>query len=136
VSAQETIARLYATDVAAQSLGMAIAESESGSAAVTMTVQPSMANGYGVCHGGLIFALADTAFAYACNSNGGTHLAAHASIEFLAPARVGDVLTAEATEHWRGGRTGLTDVSVKDRDGRMIAIFRGRSQRVSTERPE
>ena len=88
-----------------------------------------------MCHGGLIFALADTAFAYACNSNGGTHLAAHASIEFLAPARVGDVLTAEASEHWRSGRTGLTDVSVKDQEGRMIAIFRGRSQRVGAESP-
>ena len=135
MSSRETIAQLYAADVAAQALGMAVAQSSSGRAAVTMTIAPSMANGYGVCHGGLIFALADTAFAYACNSNGGTHLAAHASIEFLAPARVGDVLTAEASEHWRGGRTGLTDVSVKDQEGRMIAIFRGRSQRVGTESP-
>ena len=133
MSSQETIARLYAADVAAQALGMAVAQSASGHAVVTMTVAASMANGHGVCHGGLIFALADTAFAYACNSNGGTHLAAHASIEFLAPARVGDVLTAEADENWRGGRSGLTDVSVKDQGGRPIAIFRGRSQRVNTE---
>jgi acyl-CoA thioesterase len=133
VSSQETIARLYAADVAARALGMAVGSSGSGHAVVTMTVAASMANGHGVCHGGLIFTLADTAFAYACNSHGGTHLAAHASIEFLAPARVGDVLTAEADENWRGGRSGLTDVNVKDQGGRLIAIFRGRSQRVNTE---
>lgn len=129
-AAAEAVARLYSTDVAAQAFGMRVAAASSGHAAVTMTVLPSMANGHGICHGGMIFTLADTAFAYACNSNGGAHLAAHASIEFLAPARVGDVLTAEATEHWHGGRAGLTDVRVADGAGRLIALFRGRSQEV------
>jgi acyl-CoA thioesterase len=127
-AAAEAVARLYATDVAAQAFGMRVVTAARGRAAVAMTVLPTMANGHGICHGGMIFTLADTAFAYACNSNGGAHLAAHASIEFLAPARVGDLLTAEANEHWHGGRAGLTDVRVVDASGRLIAVFRGRSQ--------
>ena len=92
-----------------------------------MTVLPSMLNGHGMCHGGLVFTLADTAFAHACNSHGPATVAAAASIDFLAPANEGDVLVAEAVEQHRRGRTGLYDVVVTGADGTVVARFHGRS---------
>ena len=89
-----------------------------------------MLNGHGVCHGGFIFALADTAFAYACNSRDMVNLAQHCSIDFLAPSRVEDRLCAEAVQHHQANRTGLYDVTVTRGDGSVVARFRGRSYRV------
>jgi acyl-CoA thioesterase len=128
--ARRAVEHLYSLDVAAQQVGMQVAEAGIGRAVVSMRVLPSMANGHGLCHGGHIFALADTAFAYACNAAGGSHVAAFAAIDFLRTARTGDLLRAEATEAWQSGRNGLTDVRVLDAAGQLVALYRGRSRRI------
>lgn len=92
-----------------------------------MRVLPEMINGHHVCHGGLVFSLADTAFAYACNSYNESTVAAAGSIDFLAPARAGDELTAAAHELWRTRRNGLYEITVTNQRGERIALFRGRS---------
>jgi len=122
---------LYATDRASQALGMRITRMAPGEAHLTMTVRPDMVNGHHICHGGLIFALADSAFAFACNSYGDNTLAAGASIDFLAPGREGDVLTATARAVWRSGRSGIYESVVANQRNETIAIFRGRSQRIA-----
>jgi acyl-CoA thioesterase len=94
---------------------------------VSMTVRPDMLNGFGICHGGLVATLADTAFAYACNAQGELTVASGFSIDLLAPAHVGDVLTATARELSRSGRTGLYDIDVENQRGERVAAFRGRS---------
>jgi acyl-CoA thioesterase len=118
---------MYAMDTASQALGIDVEVSEAGSAVARTLVTASMLNGHGVCHGGHIFALADTAFAFACNGYGIVTVAAGASIEFLRPAREGDELAAVARERSRGGRTGIYDVTVTNQDGVDVALFRGRS---------
>jgi acyl-CoA thioesterase len=123
-------AALYARDPAARALGIEIRSIGAGTARLAMRVRPDMLNGHALCHGGLIFTLADTAFAYACNSYNENSLAASASIEFLAPANVGDELTAEAREQIRVRRHGIYDVEVSNQDGIRIAMFRGRSVKV------
>jgi acyl-CoA thioesterase len=132
-AAREAVERLYAADVAARELGMEIEDVGVGRAVVSMRVLPTMVNGHGICHGGLIFALADTAFAYACNGAGGSHVAASASMDFLLAVRTGTVLRAEAAESWQAGRNGLTDVRVLDAENRLVALFRGRSRRVDRD---
>jgi acyl-CoA thioesterase len=122
-------AALFARDTAAQSLGMRIAAVSPGRARVTMGVRADMLNGHGSCHGGLIFALADTAFAFACNSHNERTVAAAASIDFLAAAQRGDELSAEAQELWRSRRSGIYEVTVSNQDGARVALFRGRSHR-------
>ena len=129
----EEIARLsadalWAEDAVARSLGMEVVEIGPGRAVLAMTVQPSMTNGHGTCHGGYIFLLADTAFAYACNSRGARCVAQHAQVSFLSTGRPGARLTAEAVEIHRGERSGLTDVTVRDERGATIAEFRGGSR--------
>ena len=94
-----------------------------------MTVTDRMINGQGVCHGGLIFSLAETAFGYACNSSNQVSFAAGAAIDYLASARLGERLTAEANEHWTSTRSGISDVVVTGAGGRRIAVLRGRSSR-------
>ena len=132
-SPAEAAARaLFANDRASQTLGMALVAVEPGIATVTMTIRPDMTNGHGICHGGFIFALADSAFAFACNSHGPATVAAAVTIDFLSPAKIDDVLTAVAKERWRGGRTGLYDLSVTRADGTLIAHARGRSHRLRT----
>lgn len=121
---------MWSRDHAPHMLGMALAEMAPGRAVVTMTVREDMTNGHGTCHGGLIFALADTAFAYACNSGNQTTVASGCGIDFLAPGRVGDVLHAAAEERSASGRTGVYDVTVTRADGTLIALFRGKSYRV------
>ena len=101
-----------------------------GWARVVMTVRPDMVNGHGLCHGGLVFALADSAFAFACNSYNDSTVAAAASIDFLAAARDGDELTAEASELWRTRRNGIYEIAVTNQHGERIALFRGRSYRI------
>jgi acyl-CoA thioesterase len=89
-----------------------------------------MVNGHGLCHGGLVFALGDSAFAFACNSYNENTVAAAASIDFLAGARAGDELTAEAAELWRTRRNGLYEITVTNQRGERVALFRGRSYRM------
>ncbi len=130
--AQRCAAKMVADDQASQDLGIKIDSRKAGSAEARFEVRSNMLNGHNVCHGGLIFTLADTAFAFACNSYNKVTLAAGASIEFLRPAKLGDRLTATATERHRGRRTGLYDVVVTNQDDLDVAIFRGRSHMTST----
>ena len=108
--------------------GIAIEEAREGYARVRMTLTAAMLNGHGIAHGGMIFALADTAFAYACNSRNVTTVAAQASVVFLDAAKEGDVLVAEAREVALAGRSGVTHVSVRTADGRTIAELQGYSR--------
>ena len=118
---------MYARDGASQALGMALEEVRPGYARLRMTVRPDMLNGHGTCHGGLVFALADSAFAFACNSRNVVTVASGCTIEFLAPAEEGDVLVAEAQERSLAGRNGVYDVDVRRDGGGLVATFRGRS---------
>jgi acyl-CoA thioesterase len=108
-------------------MGMAIEEVAPGSARMTMTVAPHMVNGHGLCHGGFIFSLADSAFAFACNSHNEKSVAPHCAITFLRPAKLGMRLVADAREKNRAGRSGIYDVTVTA-DGEVIAEFRGASR--------
>ena len=130
-TAQLAADKLYGSDQASQMLGMTIDSIAPGSAQVSMRVRPDMVNGQGTCHGGLIFTLADSAFAFACNSHGHNTVAAGAAIEFLAPGRLGDVLTASASERWRAGRSGIYEIEVRNDRDEAIALFRGRSHQVA-----
>jgi len=121
---------MWADDRASRGLGMELIEVGPGRATVAMTVRESMANGQGICHGGFIFALADSAFAFACNAHGPIAVAQHCAVTFLCPGQVGDCLTAEAVERTRAGRSGIYDVSVRRADGTLIAEFRGHSRTV------
>ena len=118
---------LLANDEASRSLALRLEEVGPGFARLRMTVRPEMLNGHGTCHGGMLFALADTAFAVACNTHNAATVAAAASIDFLAPARADDELTAEARELWRSKRSGIYEIRVSNQRGEMIALFRGRS---------
>jgi len=115
-------------DRVAADLDMAVVVPALGRAEVRMTVTERMVNGHDVLHGGYLFLLADTAFAYACNSYGPVTLAAGADIDFIAPGRLGDELVAVAEERTRFGRSGLYDVRVSRADGTVLAEFRGRSR--------
>lgn len=126
-------AAMYARDRASQALGMALAEIRPGYARMTMTVRADMLNGHQTCHGGFIFALADSAFAFACNSRNLNTVGAGCSIDYLAPGREGDVLTAVAAEQTLSGKSGIYDVRVSDQDERIVALFRGKSLRVNGE---
>ncbi len=118
---------MYAEDTSSQHMGIELLEVRPGYARLTLTVRRELTNGHGICHGGYIFLLADTAFAYSCNSRNERAVAAGASIEFLAPAHEGDVLTAEGVEQHRSGRSGIYDMRVTDQTGKLIAVFRGKS---------
>lgn len=121
---------MWREDRATRWLGMKLDEIRPGYARMSMTVTGDMANGQALCHGGLIFALADSSFGFACNSRNHRALAAACSIEFLAPARLGDRLTAECGEQASVGRTGIYDARVTNQDGELIAVFRGKSATV------
>lgn len=128
--AERSATAMYASDRASQALGIRIVEVRPGYTKASMVVREDMLNGHAACHGGMIFSLADTAFAFSCNSHGGVVVAAAASIDFLAPAQVGDELTAEAVERWRSKRNGVYEVTVVNQRGETVALFRGRSHRV------
>jgi acyl-CoA thioesterase len=128
--ARGAIDALYERDLAAQALGIELLDVAPGQARVAMTVRADMLNGHGICHGGFLFALADTAFAYACNSHGEAMVAAGASIEFLAPAAGGERLIASAREISRSARHGIYDVEVAKASGESVAHFRGRCARL------
>jgi len=121
---------MFERDTATQALGMRLTGIGPGFARMTMTVRADMLNGHRTCHGGFIFTLADSAFAMACNSYNYNTVAAGCSIDFLAPGREHDVLTAEALEQALGGKTGVYDIKVSNQDGRVIALFRGKSHRI------
>src|SRR6187549_2148641 len=125
-SPQEVGAHMFAADRASQGLGMRILDVGAGTARLEMAVRDDMLNGHEICHGGFITTLADSAFAFACNSYNELSVAASVAVEFLAPAREGDVLTAEARELARRGRTGLYDVRVTNQRGELVAVLRGR----------
>jgi acyl-CoA thioesterase len=120
--------RMYADDIASQALGITISDVRPGAATASMPVRDDMVNGHGICHGGYVFTLADTAFAFACNTYDDVTVAAGADVSFLEPVHAGTVLVATATEVARRGRSGLYDVRVRDSDGAVVAEFRGRSR--------
>jgi acyl-CoA thioesterase len=128
--AERAVEALFARDTTKELLGIRVISARPGGARVGMTVRRDMVNGHRTCHGGLIFSLADSAFAAACNSHNESNVAAAASIDFLAPAIEGDDLTAEASEVWRAGRTGIYEIKVTNQRGELIALFRGRSHRI------
>lgn len=122
---------MFERDPASQALGMLLAEIRPGYARMTMPVRRDMLNGHQTCHGGYIFMLADSAFAFACNSHNHNTVGAGCTIDYMAPGREGDLLTAEATEQALSGKTGVYDVKVHNQEGRTIALFRGKSHRVA-----
>ena len=130
-TAELSAGALYRGDAASQQLGMTIESCGPGRATVSMRIRPDMVNGHRICHGGLIFALADSAFAFACNSYGDNTVAAGAAIEFLAPGREGDVLRAIASESWRAGRAGIYEIEVRNQRDEPVALFRGRSHQIA-----
>lgn len=119
--------RMFTNDRAAKNLGMEVVEVSPGNASVAMTVREHMLNGHDICHGGLIATLADTAFAYACNSYNELTVASGFSIDLMAPGREGDVLTARSFEVSKAGRTGVYDCEITNQRSERIAVFRGRS---------
>lgn len=121
---------MYERDPASQALGMKLDQIRPGYARMTMPVREDMLNGHRTCHGGYIFMLADSAFAFACNSHNQVTVGAGCTIDYIAPGREGDVLCAEATEQALTGKTGVYDIRVSNQDGRLIALFRGKSHRV------
>ncbi|MFG6440405.1 hydroxyphenylacetyl-CoA thioesterase PaaI [Roseateles sp. LKC17W] len=125
---------MLADDAASRMLGLQIIEIAPGRAVATMTVRADMLNGFGICHGGLIATLADSAFAFACNSRNALTVASGFGIDILKSARLGDALTATATETSLAGRTGLYDITVTNQHGDLIAVFRGRSHRLGERR--
>ena len=128
--AERVAEALYAGDRASQSHGIRIVEVRPGYAKLAMIVRSDMVNGHSICHGGMVFTLADSAFAFACNSYNDSTVAAAASIDFLAASHEGDELTAEATELWRTRRNGIYEITVTNQKGARIAFFRGRSYRI------
>ena len=118
---------MWANDRASRGLGMEVLAVAPGSATLAMRVREDMLNGHDVCHGGLIATLADSAFAFACNSYNELSLASGFTADFVAPGRLGDVLTARCHEVSKAGRTGVYDAEVRNQRGERVAVFRGRS---------
>lgn len=125
--AEASAQALFTNDHASRNLGITIEDVRPGRSRLRMTVRPDMVNGHGMCHGGIVFALADSAFAVACNTYNDVTVAAAASIDFLAAAHVHDELTANAHELWRSKRSGIYEITVSNQRGETIALFRGRS---------
>jgi acyl-CoA thioesterase len=121
---------MWAEDRASLGLGMRLDEIAPGRARLSMMVTEAMANGHGICHGGFIFALADSAMAFVVNPRGEPAVAQHASISFIRPVQVGDVLVADAMERMHAGRSGIYDVRVSTADGELVAEFRGHSRTI------
>jgi len=121
---------MWADDNASPWFGMELVEVTEGHATLALTVQPHHANGHGICHGGVTFSLADSAFAFACNSRNQSTVAQTNTITYVAPGRVGDRLTAVAREISLTGRSGIYDVTVTNQDGTVIAEFRGNSRAI------
>ena len=129
--AERSAQAMWENDRASQGLGMEIIEVAPGRAVLRMPVRENMVNGLNVCHGGFIFTLADSAFAFACNSYNQLTFAQHCAVTFHAPGKLGDTLTATAKEVTRQGRSGLYDVMVHDGSNALVASFRGHSRSVN-----
>jgi acyl-CoA thioesterase len=125
---------MFAEDAATRGLGMKVESMSPGGSRMTMTVRPDMLNGFKICHGGFISLLADSAFAFACNSHNELTVAAGFAVDFIKPAHLGDVLTAEAVEVTLTGRTGIYDVTVTNQRGERVAVLRGRSYRMKDKK--
>ena len=121
---------MWAEDHASRGLGMVLGAVAAGSATLSLLVRPDMVNGHGLCHGGFIFTLADSAFAFACNSYGERCVAHHNEITFVRPGRQGETLTATAEDRVRAGRSGIYDVRVTGSDGTIVAEMRGHSRMI------
>jgi acyl-CoA thioesterase len=128
--ARLSAAAMWAEDKASRGLGMKIEKVGPGLAVLSMSVSGEMVNGHGFCHGGYIFTLADSAFAFACNSHSQRHVAQQCHITYVAPGRLGMRLIAEARERQRGERSGIYDVTVRSEAGEVIAEFRGNSRSI------
>jgi acyl-CoA thioesterase len=120
---------MWKEDSASSGLGMEILDMKAGSATMAMTVKPHMVNGHGITHGGFVFLLADSTFAFACNSRNERAVAAHCNISFIRPGKLGDRLIATATEVSRSGRSGIYDIRVTV-DGVVVAEMRGHSRTI------
>ena len=128
--AEKSAAAMWENDHASKGMGISLDAIAPGKATMSMTVEKHHTNGHGICHGGFIFTLADSAFAFACNSYNKTTVAQNCTISFLAPGQLGDRLTAEAVEIHLSGRSGIYDINVTNQDGAKIAIFRGWSRTI------
>ncbi|MGH8155130.1 MAG: hydroxyphenylacetyl-CoA thioesterase PaaI [Rhodanobacteraceae bacterium] len=131
--AQRTGRHMYARDHASQGLGMVLETVSPGRACLSMRVRADMLNGHGTCHGGFIFALADSAFAFACNSRNAVTVASACHIDFIRPGAENDLLRAEAVERSLVGRSGVYDIAVSNQRGELVALFRGKSRRIRGE---
>ena len=129
--AEQSIQAMWDGDATAKLLGMTLMDVAPDRVSVAMTISEIHANGHGTCHGGMIFSLAGTAFAMACNSANKATVAQHASITYIRPAQLGDVLLAEAMVKNQTGRSGIYDVVVRNQDGQEVAVFRGCSRQIS-----
>jgi acyl-CoA thioesterase len=128
--AQACAARMLERDAASQALGMVLEDARPGWARVSLTITETMVNGHAIAHGGVTFTLADSAFAFACNSRNEPNVALQASISFISAVRLGDRLVAEAQEQSSKGRTGVYDVRVTRDDDELVAVFRGVCYRI------
>jgi acyl-CoA thioesterase len=135
--AKACAAAMWADDRATRKLGISLESIAPGAATLSMTIADDMTNGHGMCHGGYIFTLADSAFAFACNTYNHRTVAQHCSVSFIAPAFAGDRLTATAREVSRRGRGGIYDIQVVNQNGEQLAEFRGHSRTIKgTHLPE
>ncbi len=130
VLAERCAQHMYRDDKASQHLGITIQAVDEGSASVTMEVLPTMVNGHNTCHGGMLFSLADSCFAFACNSHNQAAVASACTIDFVAPAYLGDTLTASAKVQHQGFKSGVYDVVITNQLNATIAFFRGKSSRI------
>ncbi len=128
--AQKSADALWANDSASQALGIVLERVAPGQATLSLAIEQRHTNGHDICHGGFIFTLADTAFAFACNSYNQVTVAQHNSITFITPGKLGDTLTATAIEVDRSGRSGIYDATVVNQDNTTIAVFRGHSRTI------
>ncbi|WP_322070350.1 hydroxyphenylacetyl-CoA thioesterase PaaI [Paraburkholderia bannensis] len=128
--ARATAQSMYEADGCSRALGMKLLEVRAGYARLSMAVRPEFLNGHQICHGGMIFTLADSTFAFACNSYNVSTVASGCSIEFLRPVQPDEVLTAEAVEQVLSGRNGIYDIRVTNRSGETVAMFRGKSAQI------
>ncbi len=129
--AQACADAMWRDDRASQSLGITIQHIGRGEAVLAMTVKQDMTNGHGICHGGFIFTLADSTFAFACNTYGQRAVAQQCAVTFIKPVPMGDVLTAHAVERSKTGRSGIYDVTVRDSQNSVVAEFRGHSRTIA-----
>ena len=129
--AHKSAQAMWENDKASKWIGMQISNMDEGIASLNLTVQDNHCNGHGICHGGIIFSLADSAFAFACNSRNQATVAQHNTISYIAPGQLGDTLTADAREVSLSGRNGIYDVTVINQDNKKIAEFRGMSRAIN-----